>query len=245
MIIILIEKYVKELKEKNDIRTMKGLVREYDKQIDFSISNSTILESKSNYGFILICLFIGIFGGLIGNISVGIKLIYFSPLIFVSVINLFLFLKLKKNKFKNRKLVYKLVITFFLMGILLFFSGTYGLEWFLFRNWNEIDYIKSIILLISFLIPIVIATVYDSPKRFLKEFVNTNRKYRSVSPALGGVISTLVIIFNITKPYYLVLGLSYVLILWFTWATTYLIFKYKQYDLIEDLREYIESIEEK
>jgi hypothetical protein len=233
---MVVENYFNKLKDKKDIKIIKGILREYDKNID-SRRNSPVLKSSSNnFTVIFTGYFISICAFLFGDISPLIKLIYTLPLFIVSTIDLILFLKLKKNNFNNRKLFYQHLIIMFFIIILMLFTGTYAFQFFLFKSWKEIDYLKSILLLASCLIPIIIATLYDAPKKFLKEFVNTNNKYKSVSTALSGIISTLVIIFNIFKPYYLILVLSYVLILWLTKYTTYLVYKYKQYDLIEDLR---------
>ncbi|MDZ7542372.1 hypothetical protein GNF83_14345, partial [Clostridium perfringens] len=175
---MVVEKYIKELKENNDIKSMKVLVREYDKQINFYKSNKILEGKRSRYVFNLLLICISIFLLFFGQVSIFIKLFYSMPLFIVSIIALILDLKVREDKFSNRKLLYKSAIYFFVLIFLMSFTIIYIFQIILFRNWKDIDYIKSIILLISFLIPIIIATVYDSPKRFLKEFANTNRKYR-------------------------------------------------------------------
>lgn len=234
---MVVEQEIDKLIKENKRSEVRKIVDEYKKQIKFHVNAPFIREKTGTFIFVIIGIFLGIGALVIGDeVSLVVKLIYIVPLILSSITILILYFKAKSSDFSDEKTM-ELMLNFILLEtICICFLSSYFYQYFLFKDFTQIDYLKSMGFVLVCIGLITILTLLDAPKKFMKEFKVEKKKYIYPGAISGGLIYTLVLIANITKPYTLLLILAYGLIMILTRFYVYGMFKYSKYDYIKNLK---------
>ena len=233
---MLVEEHINELKKNNERKKIENIVKEYNKEIDFRLSNPALTKPSTVYALSITSLMMSLIPLCLKeeNISLAIRLIYIFPPLVVSIITIILFIRFKRSKKLDKKKFFIFINSFIGEIIGICFSGIYMMQFLLFSNWNSIDYLKSLIILVVLLISITLVSVRNVPKKFIKQFTGENT-YKNQSKIYGSIATTLVIIANMTKPYRLMLVGAYIVLIWSTPKFVYEIYKVKKYDYIQSL----------
>lgn len=233
---MLVEKYIDNLKSNGEKNKIRHLCKEYNKELEHKLKSSSILQKSTAYTIIGMGIFFGVCGFRIkSEIIPLIKLTYIIPLLISSFLNIIYYKKLVGGKCSDRKLFQRYTINILIEITLMIFFGTYLMQWILFEEWRSINYIKMIGLLIISLLPIIISTRINAPNKFINQFTGEVKKYTYNNEWTGSVVFILIIIANITKPYMLILILSYAIILVLSYFIVYEIYKAQKYDYIQSL----------
>lgn len=233
---MVVEKYINNLKEKKQNDKIKKIVDEYNKELDFKLKSPAMTDPSNIYVFCIISILISLAPLYLrdSNISILIGLIYIIPLFIISIVSIICFTKFRKSNCKDIGLFLKTNFFVLLQFIVLCFSSTYMFQFILFNEWESIDYLKSIGLLSILLIPVLIVSIIDAPKKFLKQFSKDN-KYTYPGAKVTSIAISLVMVANITQPYMLILIIIYIAILFFVRVFIFEAYKIKKYRYIQEL----------
>ena len=223
-------------KNKEDIKT---IFKEYDKYLNDNYENKKASGySKNEYIFSFMLLMLVLCTIKFGDVSSYIKLIYIVPSLICLIYNLIIFRKIKKNNFNDKKLICKKNIISIFMFVTFTFRATFIMRAIIFPKWSDKEYLVCIgILVISFVVSIILNNIV-APKKFLQRFLYNSKKYKPTSITLvNSIVIILVVIFNITKPYGLLLFICYFSSVLFFQLAIYLMYIYNQYSFIEKYKE--------
>lgn len=233
---MLVEEYINALKKNNERKKINKIAKEYNKEIDCRLSNQDMTKPSTVYGLSIISLMVSLSPLLLKreNISLAIRLIYILPPLVISIMTIILFTRFKISKKLNKKEF--LILNNFLIGeiIGICFICIYLMQFVLFGSWDNTDYLKSLIILVVVLISIIVVSIRNAPKKFIKQFTGENT-YKNKSKLYASIAITLVIIANMTKPYRLMLVGAYVSVICSMPMIVFLIYKTKKYDYIQSL----------
>ena len=158
------------------MKKIKNLVKEYNKEIDFKLNSPAMTKLSNIYGTSILSLIASLAPLYLKeeNISLAIRSVYIVPSLVVSIISIILFTKVRRSKELDIKKVLTLGNFVILEFLGICFSGTYMMQFVLFRSWNSIDYLKAIAGFIVLLIPVIIVSIRNAPKKFIKQFTGEN-----------------------------------------------------------------------
>ena len=239
---MVVNKLFSKVKLPIDEKEINHMINEYDKQMNqqtINITNRMITRSKlGEYFFQIVYFFVGIFiltSSRIVTFSILIKLIYTIPLFTIGAYNIVLDKRINRYEAEDDKLVCKYSIIGLLSMCLLLLNFTVIFQMVLFPKLQDKDYMLILLVLFIACCICVIISKIDSPKRFIKEFVYSERTYKTVTTVSNSTVILAIVILNITKPYRLVMFGSYILIIVLFQIILYILYKYSQYDYIEEL----------
>ena len=123
---------------------------------------------------------LGIGALVIGDeVSLVVKLIYIVPLIISSITILILYFKAKSSDFSDEKTM-ELMLNFILLEtICICFLSSYFYQYFLFKDFTQIDYLKNMGFVLVCIGLITILTLLDAPKKLSLIHISTKAEYEA------------------------------------------------------------------
>ncbi|KAJ51425.1 hypothetical protein BD780_002147 [Clostridium tetanomorphum] len=226
----------------DDKKSIEHIIKEYDRRMEHILGYPNT-KKVGKYILDIISILLIVYILKCSSVSFGIRILYMLPLIICIIYKNILLIKAQKDNYKNKKFYYGLK-NFNIISICVFiFSGIFMIESLLFyRKWSDENYFISFCILailsaISFIIARTIA-----PKKFIESYQYKENKLYITSSIFVGIVTLLVSIAYFSKPYYLILILSYVMVVVMSGLMTYTTFIYKQYDKIQELKKQINYI---
>ncbi|WP_238916394.1 hypothetical protein [Clostridium sp. YIM B02555] len=233
--IMLIKHVFQKVDYPRDRKSIEHIIKEYDKNL-----NHLLVVKESNklgkYVLYIMSILIIFYVFNCSWVSIFVRLLYIIPCALIIICNSILILQIKKHK-ENKKLQYKYKVFELIFISMFIYIGTFFIESILFsRKWGDENYLEWFYVLVILCIVTFLMARVNAPKKFIKKFQYQENKLYTPSSILTSITSLLICISYYNKPYYLVLIVSYIILILMSGLVTYIFFVYRQYDNIQKLK---------